>query len=85
MDVHFILYNNVDLLDCKCNKNSLKNLSMSVLPIIILIFFEGVESSVRDKAFNFDLPYPVAPKVKETHYKIIFRIYPVDEFLRKKV
>lgn len=29
---------------------------------------------------TFYLTHPVAPKVKETHHRIMFRIYPVNDF-----
>lgn len=39
--------------------------------------------SIEKTHFNF-IKWPISPKVKETHFKIIYKIYPVAEFLRRR-
>lgn len=76
---------NVDLLDYKCNNKLIyKELKRIITGDYKCYFLGDVETSVRDKAFTRYMAYPVAPKVKETHYKIMFRIYPVSDFIQKR-
>ncbi len=49
----------------------IKSLNVLSQWIISVVF---VEASVRHKVFTFYLSHPFAPQVKETHYRIMFRI-----------
>jgi len=76
---------NVDLLDSKCNNKLIyKELKRIVTGDYQCYFLGDVETSVKDKAFTCYMAYPVAPKVKETHYKIMFKVYPVNDFMQKR-
>jgi len=39
--------------------------------------------SIKKSHFKF-IKWPMSPKVKETHLKIIYKIYPVADFLKKR-
>lgn len=39
---------------------------------------------MREKAFSKYVKWPIPPKVKETHFKICHKIYPVSNFLHKR-
>ncbi|KAL4000493.1 26S proteasome regulatory subunit N3 [Sarotherodon galilaeus] len=43
-----------------------------------------LDSVLKEKSFSFYLKCPLAPKMKETHFRIISGIYPVGEFLYKR-
>lgn len=45
---------------------------------------DSVTSSTLDKAHSKFIKWPVLPKVKETHFKIINKIYLVAELLQKR-
>ncbi len=55
-------------------------------------FLRGVQTQIpgspiipiTDKAFYKFLKRPVSPKVKETRFKIIQKIYPAAEFLKRR-
>lgn len=75
----------ISLLDRKCNN---KWVSRTFNQIIFCNFnintHQGLDSSFRKKPFTFYLSYPLTPKMKETHFKIISGIYPVADFLHKR-
>lgn len=39
--------------------------------------------SIEKSHFNF-IKWAISPKIKETHFKIIYKIYPVADFLRRR-
>lgn len=39
--------------------------------------------SIDKPHFKF-IKWPISPKIKETHFKIIYKIYPVADFLKKR-
>ncbi len=41
-------------------------------------------SDMLGKAFSKYVKWPIPPKVKETHFKICHKIYPVSNFLHKR-
>lgn len=41
-------------------------------------------SELWEKAFSKYVKWPIPPKVKETHFKICHKIYPVSNFLHKR-
>lgn len=45
---------------------------------------QDLEISFKKKPFIFYLSYPLTPKMKETHFKMISGIYPVTHFLHKR-
>lgn len=45
---------------------------------------ESITLSITDKAFSKYIKWPVSPKVKETHFKIINKMYPTAAFLSKR-
>ncbi len=45
---------------------------------------DSVTSDTLVKAHSKFLKWPVLPKVKETHFKVINKIYPVADFLKKR-
>lgn len=49
-----------------------------------LLVPEFLSQSTMVKAVSKFIRWPVSPKVKETHFKIIRNIYPVAEFLKKR-
>ena len=48
------------------------------------IIRDNIEIPLRKKAFSFYLSYPVAPKIKECHFKIISSIYHCNDFLHRR-
>ena len=45
---------------------------------------DNVKDTILKRSFSYYISLPVAPKVKETHFKIISAIYPVNDFLNKR-
>lgn len=41
------------------------------------------DQSLIEKAFSKFIKWPISPKVKETHFKIINNIHSVSEFLKR--
>ncbi|XP_054865756.1 uncharacterized protein LOC129348729 [Amphiprion ocellaris] len=75
----------INLLDKKCNN---KWVSRTFNQLHFCNFNcdtrQDLKSSFKKKTFIFYLSYPVTPKMKETHFKIISGIYPVSDFLHKR-
>lgn len=40
--------------------------------------------SVMEKALSYFIKWPISPKAKETHFKIVHKIYPVSTFLNSR-
>lgn len=79
---------NCILNDSKCNN---KFISVNFKSILFQGFNSGRylqalhgDQSLMEKAFSKFIQWPVSPKVKETHFKIINNIYPVSEFLKRR-
>lgn len=79
---------NCHLNDSKCNN---KFISMNFKSILFHGFDSGRhlqafhrDRSLVEKVFSKFIKWPVFPKVKETHFKIINNIYPVSEFLKRR-
>lgn len=45
---------------------------------------DEVTLSVMEKAHTKHVKWPISPKVKETHFKIINKIYLVADFLKRR-
>lgn len=50
----------------------------------LFITSDEVTVLVMEKAHTRYVKWPVSPKVKETHFKIVNKIYPVAEFLKRR-
>uniref|UniRef100_A0A3B3HKX7 Reverse transcriptase domain-containing protein n=1 Tax=Oryzias latipes TaxID=8090 RepID=A0A3B3HKX7_ORYLA len=77
--------NNIPLKDKKCNN---KLITLTFKQLIFCNFSINnrcdLETTQMNKSFSLYTKYPLPPKMKETHFKIISKIYPVGDFLHKR-
>ncbi len=97
---NFLIYNNTlsilpnllidecNLVDKKCNN---KFISCVLKSRIFHDYCRGIRQSpilvnsvTLNKAYSKFIKWSILPKVKETHFKILNKIYPVSEFLKKR-
>lgn len=75
----------INILDRKCNNKWLsKVFNQKTFCNFNSNTRKDLEISFKNKPFTFYLSYPLTPKMKETHFKIISGIYPVTHFLQKR-
>ena len=77
---------NVNLLDKKCNGKLISRVFKQTVfgDFNSYSLQDNIEASLKKQALSFYMSYPVLPKVKETHFKIVSGIYPASDFLHKR-
>lgn len=84
-----LMINDCYLSDKKCNN---KLISVALKSIIFHDYNRGITAQVSDKvtvsmmekAHSKYIKWPISPKIKETHFKIFHKVYPVAEFLKNR-
>ncbi len=83
-----LVINNCKLYESKCSNKFINQvLKSKVFPYCnrgLCVQVQYMKTLWMDKSHFKFTKWPISPKVKETHFKIIYKIYPVADFLRKR-
>lgn len=76
--------NGIELLNCNCNNGHIRNSMLQKKIIQPKFYWESVFGNIQwETTWTLPLKYCIYNKIREVHYRILHRYYPVNELVAK--